>query len=66
MPLLFISPDDATNKTLNWESSDAAIAAVDAEGKVTAIGVGTATITAAAQDGSGVKATCKITVKEAE
>lgn len=51
----------ATNKTLEWKTSDAAVATVDG-GKVTAVGAGSATITAAATDGSGVAATCTVTV----
>ena len=51
----------ATNKVLEWSSSDEAVATV-ADGKVTAVGAGTATITASATDGSGVTATCAVTV----
>ena len=39
------------------------MATVDANGKVTAVKPGTATITATANDGSGVSASCKVTVK---
>ncbi len=45
-----------------WTSSKPSVATVDQNGVVTAVATGTATITAAAQDGSGKKATCKITV----
>ena len=58
-----VSPDDATNPAVKWTSSDTDVAKVSSSGKVTAVGTGTATITATARDGSGVKATCKITVK---
>ena len=57
-----VEPDNATNKNVNWESSDTSIATVDASGKVTAISAGSATITAAAADGSGVSASCYVTV----
>ena len=57
-----VEPDNATNKNVNWESSDTSIATVDASGKVTAISAGSATITATAADGSGVSASCSVTV----
>lgn len=56
-----ISPDNATNKTVEWSSSNTSVATV-VNGKVTAVGKGTATITAMAVDGSGKTATCAITV----
>ena len=56
-----IKPQNATNKQLNWTSSNEAVATVE-NGVVTAVAVGTATITAAATDGSGVTATCLVTV----
>ena len=57
-----VSPDNATDKTINWSTSDESIATVDAEGNVTAIAVGSAVITATAADGSGVQAECQVTV----
>ncbi len=57
-----VEPADATNKNVTWESSDISIATVDASGKVTAISAGSATITATAADGSGVSASCSVTV----
>ena len=56
------SPNDATNKSLVWNSSDNSIATVSESGLVTAKAVGGATITATAEDGSGVYGTCTITV----
>lgn len=47
-----------------WASDNTSVATVDANGKVTAVGAGTANITATAADGSGVSATCAVTVKE--
>ena len=58
-----ITPADATDKTVKWTSANEKIAAVDQNGVITATGKGTTTITAAAADGSGRKATCRITVK---
>ena len=58
-----VTPADATNTAVKWSSSDTSVAKVDKNGKVTALKSGTATITCEAKDGSGAKATCKITVK---
>lgn len=57
-----VAPSDANNQSLKWSSSDTNVATVDQEGKITALKKGTVTITAAAQDGSGVKGTCAVTV----
>ena len=56
-----ITPDKATDKTVTWESSDETIAKVDANGEVTAVSVGTVTITVTTADGSKT-ATCQVTV----
>ena len=57
-----ISPSDAENKEVEWSSSDTDVATIDANGLVTGVGKGTATITATAKDGSGVKGETTITV----
>ena len=57
-----VSPNEATNKTLSWSSSNTAVATVDTNGLVTAVSEGSATITAKTQDGSNVSATCEVTV----
>ena len=57
-----VAPANATNKTVTWKTSDKNVATVSENGLVTAVGGGDATITCTAQDGSGVKATCKVTV----
>ena len=59
-----ITPADATNQNVAWTSSDATVATVDDNGKVTAVKVGTATVTVTTQDG-GKTATCRVTVKAA-
>ena len=46
-----IAPEDATDKTVSWVSSDEEIAKVDSEGKVSAIAPGTADITVTTTDG---------------
>lgn len=55
-----VTPDNATDKTVTWTSNNDEVATVAADGTVTAVGKGTATITAAA---GGKTATCKVTVK---
>lgn len=59
-----IEPNDATNKSVTWESSAPAIATVSTTGLVTAVSEGTATITATTADG-GFTDTCAVTVTEA-
>ena len=54
-----VGPDNATDKTVTWNSSNPAVATVDASGKVTAVAVGEAVITAQAGDKT---AECKVTV----
>ena len=54
-----VSPDDATDKTINWSSSNVSVVRVDQNGAVAAEGAGTAVITASAGTKS---ATCTITV----
>ena len=57
-----VAPENAANKDLKWASSDTSVATVAADGTVTAVKAGTATITATAADGSGKSATCTVTV----
>ena len=56
-----VKPDDATNKTVTWSSSDETIASVDQNGVVTAKKIGNAIITAKVEE---KQADCKITVQE--
>ena len=55
-----VKPDDATDKTVTWSTSDSKVASVSG-GKVTAVSEGEATITAKAGDKS---ATCSVTVSD--
>ena len=57
-----VSPDNATNKSVTWESNNTSVATVDANGKVSAVAAGSATITVTTVDG-GETATCAVTVK---
>lgn len=56
------NPTNATNKIVTWKSSNEAVATVDESGEVTAVGNGTADITATTEDGN-FKATCQVTVE---
>lgn len=57
-----VKPDDATDKTVTWESADDAIATVSATGEVTAVKAGTVAITVKANN--NVSAVCNVTVKK--
>lgn len=57
-----ILPTDASNKTLSWNSSNTGVAVVDSEGKVTAVNIGSALISASATDGSNKNATLTLNV----
>lgn len=57
-----VFPINATNKSLTWKSSNTKVATVDKNGKVKALKVGNAIITATSTDGSNVSAQCKIKV----
>lgn len=59
-----ISPDNASNKTLNWTSTNPSIASVNASGLVTAIAEGKTQIIATTTDGSNLSAICEITVNK--
>lgn len=56
-----VAPDDATDKSVKYSSSDETIATVTpVQGKVTGVKAGTATITVTTTNGK--TATCEITV----
>ena len=57
-----VYPTNATNQDYVWASLDESIATVDENGLVTAVAVGGTTITASAQDDSGVYGSCTVTV----
>ena len=60
-----ITPANATNPFLYWQSSDPFIASVDGSGLVTIHKKGKATITVKAADGSGKSASCEVEVLSA-
>ena len=60
------TPSDATDKSVEWTTSDEAVATVSDEGVVTGVGAGTATITVSSVANPDVKATCEVTVTQPE
>lgn len=59
--LATVSPSNATNKNVNWKSSNTSVATVDNNAKVTAVKKGTATITVTTADG-GFTDVCTVNV----
>ncbi|MDR0509274.1 MAG: Ig-like domain-containing protein, partial [Candidatus Methanoplasma sp.] len=56
-----VSPSDATNKSIKWSSSNKAVATVDENGVVTAVGTGQITLSATTTDGN-FRAFCTVKV----
>ena len=56
-----VAPENASNKSVSWKSSNTSVATVDSNGKVTAVKAGSSTITVTTADGSKT-ATCTVTV----
>lgn len=63
--VVVITPENATDKTVTYTSSNENVATVDANGAVTAVAEGTATITVKSNDNENASATCAITVNPA-
>ncbi len=57
-----VGPENAYSKTVTWKTSDSAVASVDANGRVQARSIGTATITCTTTDGSNKSASYTVTV----
>lgn len=58
-----VSPSNADNKILSYQSSNPDVATINEEGILTTVGEGTTTITVSSTDGSNVSATVDITVE---
>lgn len=59
-----VMPEDTTRYKIRWESSDDKIATVDQNGKVTATGIGNATIKAVSDDNDAVFGSCAVHATE--
>ncbi|MBP3435422.1 MAG: Ig domain-containing protein [Clostridia bacterium] len=57
-----LNPVNATDKAVTWKSSNPSIATVSEDGKITAVAIGEATITASSVNGK--TATCKVSVQD--
>ena len=51
-------PDNATENSLQWTSSNTSVVRVSSSGLITCVGTGMATVTATAKDGSNISASC--------
>ena len=56
------TPEDTTEKSLTWSSSDPKVATVDSYGEVTAVAPGNVTITATSSANPSLTASCEVTV----
>lgn len=57
-----VSAESATNRSIAWSSSNSGIVSVDDKGRITANGVGRATIYASSKDGSGIQDNIEVEV----
>ena len=60
-----VTPSNTTNKGVTWTSNNPEVARVNANGLVTALKAGTATISATTTDGTALSAACDIDVIDA-
>lgn len=57
-----VLPNNASNKSVVWFSTNSSVASVSTTGQVKGVGAGTATIICQSNDGTGIKAQCSVTV----
>lgn len=57
-----VLPEGATDPSVTWSVDDQSIATIDANGLLTAVADGTVTVTATANDGSGVAGSLVVTI----
>ena len=58
-----VTPGNATNRNVIWKSDNESVVTVGADGKLSAVSAGSATVTVTTEDG-GFTAACKVTVSE--
>jgi hypothetical protein len=59
------APANATNQLVGWSSSNPAVATVNSKGKITAVALGTATVTATSKDGGNKSQSIEVIVYDA-
>ncbi len=64
MPIVTMHPENATNQSEIWATSDNSVASVNAYGKITAMAVGSCVISVVSADNPDVLAEVKVTVLE--
>lgn len=57
-----VAPDDTTDKSVVWTTSDPSVVSVDENGKITALREGKESITVTTKDGSNLSATCIVNI----
>ena len=57
-----VMPDDATDKTVTWTSSDTEVITIDENGQITAVGMKDSGATVTATAANGASASCHVTV----
>lgn len=61
-----VTPDDAANKSILWQSSNPDVVTVDENGNLTAVKEGKAEVIASTNDGSGLVEQCEVSVSASD